>query len=67
MRWSPLFALPVLSYACIARGFTAMENNQSELQGCDDVRMPTTPLDRAIYSFADVDRLVGLHAGTARR
>jgi len=29
--------------------------------------MPTTQLDRAIYSFADVDRLVGLHAGTARR
>jgi len=27
----------------------------------------TTLLDRAIYSYADVDRLVGLHAGTARR
>jgi len=24
-------------------------------------------LDRAIYSYGDVDRLVGLHAGTARR
>ncbi|QDZ15910.1 DUF433 domain-containing protein [Humibacter ginsenosidimutans] len=24
-------------------------------------------LDRAIYSYSDVDRLVGLHAGTARR
>lgn len=24
-------------------------------------------LDRAIYSYADVDRLVGLHAGTSRR
>lgn len=24
-------------------------------------------LDRAIYSYADVDRIVGLHAGTARR
>lgn len=24
-------------------------------------------LDRAIYSYADVDRLVGLHSGTARR
>jgi uncharacterized protein (DUF433 family) len=24
-------------------------------------------LDRAIYSYADVDRLVGVHAGTARR
>lgn len=24
-------------------------------------------LDRSIYSYADVDRLVGLHAGTARR
>lgn len=24
-------------------------------------------LDRAIYSYADVDRLVGLHTGTARR
>ena len=29
--------------------------------------MPTSLLDRAIYSYADVDRLVGLHAGTARR
>jgi uncharacterized protein (DUF433 family) len=28
---------------------------------------PDSPLDRAIYSFADVDRLVGLPAGTARR
>jgi uncharacterized protein (DUF433 family) len=27
----------------------------------------TTLLDRAIYSYADVDRLVGLHSGTARR
>ncbi|MCS3844614.1 hypothetical protein [Microbacterium sp. AK031] len=24
-------------------------------------------LDRALYSYADVDRLVGLHAGTSRR
>lgn len=24
-------------------------------------------LDRALYSYGDVDRLVGLHAGTARR
>lgn len=29
--------------------------------------MATTLLDRAIYSYADVDRLVGLHSGTARR
>ena len=29
--------------------------------------MPTSLLDRAIYSYADVDRLVGLRAGTARR
>ena len=29
--------------------------------------MPSLLLDRAIYSYADVDRLVGLHAGTARR
>lgn len=29
--------------------------------------MVTSLLDRAIYSYADVDRLVGLHAGTARR
>lgn len=29
--------------------------------------MLTSLLDRAIYSYADVDRLVGLHAGTARR
>lgn len=29
--------------------------------------MPSSLLDRVIYSYADVDRLVGLHAGTARR
>ncbi|TQJ31328.1 DUF433 domain-containing protein [Microbacterium sp. SLBN-146] len=29
--------------------------------------MTTALLDRAIYSYADVDRLVGLHTGTARR
>ncbi|MEV0790915.1 DUF433 domain-containing protein [Kribbella sp. NPDC050459] len=29
--------------------------------------MANSLLDRAIYSYADVDRLVGLHAGTARR
>ncbi|MFJ9387636.1 DUF433 domain-containing protein [Nocardioides sp. NPDC101246] len=29
--------------------------------------MADTLLDRAIYSYADVDRLVGLHSGTARR
>ncbi|WP_029146227.1 DUF433 domain-containing protein [Microbacterium luticocti] len=29
--------------------------------------MITSLLDRAIYSYADVDRLVGLHAGTSRR
>lgn len=29
--------------------------------------MADSLLDRAIYSYADVDRLVGLHAGTARR
>ena len=29
--------------------------------------VPDDLLDRAIYSYADVDRLVGLHAGTARR
>lgn len=29
--------------------------------------MATSLLDRAIYSYADVDRLVGLYAGTARR
>lgn len=29
--------------------------------------MLTSMLDRAIYSYADVDRLVGLHAGTSRR
>ena len=28
---------------------------------------PVSLLDRAIYSYADVDRLVGLHGGTARR
>jgi uncharacterized protein (DUF433 family) len=27
----------------------------------------TSLLDRAIYSYSDVDRLVGVHAGTARR
>lgn len=29
--------------------------------------MAASMLDRAIYSYADVDRLVGVHAGTARR
>jgi len=29
--------------------------------------MATSLLDRAIYSYSDVDRLVGLHSGTARR
>jgi len=29
--------------------------------------MAESLLDRAIYSYADVDRLVGLHSGTARR
>jgi predicted transcriptional regulator len=29
--------------------------------------MAISMLDRAIYSYADVDRLVGLHGGTARR
>lgn len=29
--------------------------------------MATSLLDRAIYSYADVDRLVGVHTGTARR
>jgi len=29
--------------------------------------MTTSMLDRAIYSYSDVDRLVGLHGGTARR
>lgn len=29
--------------------------------------MAVSLLDRAIYSYADVDRLVGVHAGTARR
>lgn len=31
------------------------------------VRMAASLLDRAIYSYPDVDRLVGLHGGTARR
>jgi uncharacterized protein (DUF433 family) len=31
------------------------------------VRIADSLLDRAIYSYADVDRLVGLHSGTARR
>ncbi|WP_188435526.1 DUF433 domain-containing protein [Microbacterium murale] len=29
--------------------------------------MAISMLDRALYSYADVDRLVGLHAGTSRR
>lgn len=29
--------------------------------------MAVSLLDRAIYSYADVDRLVGLHSGTAKR
>lgn len=31
------------------------------------VSMATSLLDRAIYSYGDVDRLAGLHSGTARR
>lgn len=34
---------------------------------CQDDAIASSLLDRAIYSYADVDRLVGLHAGTARR
>lgn len=34
---------------------------------CEDASMTDSLLDRAIYFYADVDRLVGLHAGTARR
>jgi hypothetical protein len=34
---------------------------------CQDDGMASSLLDRAIYSYADVDRLVGLHSGTARR
>lgn len=34
---------------------------------CQDGDMAASLLDRAIYSYADVDRLVGLHSGTARR
>lgn len=30
-------------------------------------RMATSMLDRAIYSYSDVDRLVGVHSGTAKR
>jgi hypothetical protein len=30
-------------------------------------RMATSMLDRAIYSYSDVDRLVGVREGTARR
>ncbi len=35
--------------------------------GCQDVGMTGSLLDLAIYSYADVDRLSGLHPGTARR
>lgn len=31
------------------------------------LRMADSMLDRAIYSYPDVDRLVGLHSGTAKR
>lgn len=34
---------------------------------CDHVSMAVSLLDRSIYSYSDVDRLVGLHGGTARR
>jgi uncharacterized protein (DUF433 family) len=34
---------------------------------CEDADMSVSVLDRAIYSYADVDRLVGLRGGTARR
>lgn len=35
--------------------------------GCQDEHMAVSLLDRAIYSYRDVDRLVGLHSGTAKR
>lgn len=38
-----------------------------ERRECDDVTVVESLLDRAIYSYADVDRLVGLHSGTAKR
>lgn len=34
---------------------------------CDHWPMAISLLDRAIYSYSDVDRLIGLHSGTARR
>lgn len=38
------------------------------VSGCQDVVVPVASLlDRAIYSYSDVDRLVGLRSGTARR
>lgn len=36
-------------------------------QACEDERSSTSLLDRSIYSYGDVDRLVGLRSGTARR
>lgn len=38
-----------------------------DITWCENGVMTVSLLDRAIYSYADVDRLVGLHAGTARR
>ena len=35
--------------------------------GCEDWGVAILLLERAIYSYADVDRLVGVHSGTARR
>jgi uncharacterized protein (DUF433 family) len=37
------------------------------LVGATMEHMADSLLDRAIYSYADVDRLVGLHSGTAKR
>jgi uncharacterized protein (DUF433 family) len=34
---------------------------------CEDCGVPTSLLDRAIYSYSDVDRLIGMRPGTARR
>jgi uncharacterized protein (DUF433 family) len=46
---------------------TAQVDRPGSVGGAKMGAMADSLLDRAIYSYADVDRLVGLHSGTGRR
>jgi hypothetical protein len=59
-----LTSCPVLT--CLRADTT--RNTVTEVRvRCQDHDVVTSLLDRAIYSYSDVDRLVGLRPGTARR